>query len=213
MTSERTCFQLPKKRKRVSCQALEPVSVNKKPFFEQTATKAVDPALVLLKSLKQKDRDLLRTIKTAAQTVYDFLGAGLTESVYRDALIVELGLLDQSRFRLEKERIVPIEHSGEQVGFGRADIIVHDSLLHTKVVIELKAVSGKISVANVQQISAYMQLLNVENGVLINFVQGQDSELHAKLTKSKSEFIHVDDINRVKIECRFVQRGLFIEEN
>lgn len=156
--------------------------------------------------------DLQTTIRDAAQTTFDRLGPGLTESVYRDALAVEL---QHRRINVwsDREVILPIHHRNRYVGFCRSDIVLlcsiepkhslqcndcasQESGTATKqaavnkieakpIVIELKAVSSPLNSCNVQQLSAYMRLLSAERGVLINFLQG-DAALQQQLVRLRN---------------------------
>lgn len=64
---------------------------------------------------------LLSAIKEAAFEVRLNLGPGYLESVYQNALMIEL----RSRgIYAEKESVIPVWYKGEQVGDFRADILV-----------------------------------------------------------------------------------------
>ena len=78
--------------------------------------------------------DLAHRVIGAAIEVHRLLGPGFLESVYEEALCVELALHD-----IPFARQVPIgvRYKGEQVGEARLDLLVHDSL-----VVELKTVES-----------------------------------------------------------------------
>ena len=96
----------------------------------------------------------------AAIEVHRLLKPGLPESVYRRALSVELRL---EHIPHECEVGVPISYKGEAVGVGRVDLLVAK-----KLVVELKAVEV-LHDAQRDQVVAYLQALNLELGLLINF--------------------------------------------
>ena len=75
---------------------------------------------------------LLKIIKDAAYEVRLNLGSGYLESVYQNALMIELR---NRGIYAEKEVAIPVWYKGEQVGDFRADILVEKS-----VILELKAV-------------------------------------------------------------------------
>lgn len=168
------------------------------------------------KQLFQCSLSLHEKIRSAAQSVFNALGTGFSESVYRDALVVALEATQHVRVQSDREVILPIHYANRYVGFCRSDIVLLcteeppnkekglDNTANSAVVIELKAVSGRLSVANVQQLSAYMRLLNASSGILINFAQGIDPRVRAAL-KDKCTVVapseHVEPV-----ECLFVQK-------
>ena len=99
-------------------------------------------------------------LRQIADDIWASLGPGYSESVYHCAFEVAL------RNRLinyETERIVPVYYAGQNVGHVRADLIVE-----RKAVIELKSVS-KLNETYRIQTQNYLQLLELDQGYLINF--------------------------------------------
>lgn len=96
----------------------------------------------------------------AAIEVHRVLGPGLLESVYEDALCVELGLRDLSFVR---QPIVDLSYKGHLVGQGRLDLLVGGAL-----VVELKAVEALTQVHKAQVIS-YLRMTGHQLALLINF--------------------------------------------
>jgi GxxExxY protein len=99
-------------------------------------------------------------LRQMAEDIWASLGPGYSESVYHCAFEVAL------RNRLinyETERIVPVYYAGQNVGHVRADLIVE-----RKAVIELKSVS-KLNETYRIQTQNYLQLLELDQGYLINF--------------------------------------------
>ena len=99
-------------------------------------------------------------LKEISRDIWTSLGPGYSESVYHCAFEVAL------RNRLinyETERIVPVYYAGQNVGHVRADLIVE-----RKAVIELKSVS-KLNEQYRIQTQNYLQLLELDQGYLINF--------------------------------------------
>ena len=96
----------------------------------------------------------------AAIEVHRVLGPGYLESVYEEALCLEL----QSRgIPFARQPIVTVSYKGIVVGEGRIDILVADSL-----VIELKAVEMLLPIHGVQLLS-YLKATGYQLGLLINF--------------------------------------------
>lgn len=114
-------------------------------------------------------KQVLADIKNCANRVYDLLGNGHTESVYRNALLYELQSIPN--LQCASEVVVPIPYKDVIVGHGRIDILgVYES---HKIVIELKALSiNKIQLARfISQVKKYMIYLNppADNALLFNF--------------------------------------------
>ena len=108
------------------------------------------------------ENEISKIVLDSAITVHRALGGpGLLESVYQDALVLELrlrGLLT------EKEVCVPVKYKGIEVGAPlRIDILVEG-----KVVVECKATDKDNPIFAVQTLT-YLRLLNLHLGLLINF--------------------------------------------
>ena len=96
----------------------------------------------------------------AAIEVHRVLGPGLLESVYEEALCVELTLRNVPFVRQPHVELV---YKGRPVGKGRLDLLVAD-----KLVVELKAVEALNDVHKAQVIS-YLKTTGYRLGLLINF--------------------------------------------
>jgi GxxExxY protein len=96
----------------------------------------------------------------AAMEVHRVLGAGFLESVYGDALAIEL---EQRSIRFLKEVEVSVNYKGKKVGTGRMDFVIGDTII-----IELKAVENLRPVHDAQVIS-YLKMTGYPLGLLINF--------------------------------------------
>lgn len=99
-------------------------------------------------------------VRTLAQKIYNRLGPGYSESVYHNAMEVELRA---HGIPYETERIIPIEYEGHIIGNLRADIIIDK-----KTIIELKSTRSLNEAARIQA-NQYMKLLGLTEAVLINF--------------------------------------------
>ena len=105
-------------------------------------------------------RDLSSRVIEAAITVHKALGPGFLESVYENALCVELRRVGIS---FEQQKSVEIMYQGEVVGQHRLDILVEGNML-----IEPKAVSALedvfFAVARAQ-----MRAADITDGLILNF--------------------------------------------
>jgi len=100
-----------------------------------------------------------------ANTIYENVGPGYSESVYHRAFEV---YLRKYNIPYETERILPIVLEGHTIGSLRADLIVDNSYI-----IELKAVS-KLSESAKIQTKNYIKLTGISNALLINFPHDSD---------------------------------------
>jgi len=78
--------------------------------------------------------DLAYAVIGAAIEVHRLLGPGFLESVYEEALCVELTLRG---IRFARQLPIGVHYKGQKVGEARQDLVVDDSL-----VVELKAVES-----------------------------------------------------------------------
>jgi GxxExxY protein len=93
--------------------------------------------------------------------VHKSLGVGLLESVYQECLRYELLQLNYSVKRQQK---VPLIYDGKDLELDlRFDLLVNDC-----VVVEIKAIENLLPVHEAQVLT-YMKLLEVPQGLLINF--------------------------------------------
>ena len=99
-------------------------------------------------------------MRTCAYNVRLALLPGFLESVYQNALMIELR---EAGLVAEKEKRLTVEYHGEIIGDFRADIVVEDT-----VIIELKAVS-ELHPIHEQQLVNYLQATGLDYGVLINY--------------------------------------------
>ncbi len=103
---------------------------------------------------------LLSAIKEAAFEVRLNLGPGYLESVYQNALMIEL----RSRgIYAEKESVIPVWYKGEQVGDFRADILEEKAII-----LELKAVR-ELNPVHEAQLVNYLVATGLDYGYLINY--------------------------------------------
>jgi GxxExxY protein len=99
-------------------------------------------------------------VRTVSQSIWDALGPGYSERVYHNAFEVALRM---NCVNYETERIIPVFYQGHNVGNLRADII-----LDNRMIVELKSVV-RLKDENRNQIRNYMKLLDIPQGMLVNF--------------------------------------------
>ena len=103
---------------------------------------------------------LARSVIGAAIEVHRILGPGLLETVYEEALCVELGLRS---IPFARQPVVGVNYKGHPVGQSRLDLLVDDAL-----VVELKAVDALNDIHKAQVIS-YLKMSGLQLGLLMNF--------------------------------------------
>lgn len=96
----------------------------------------------------------------AALEVHKTLGPGFLESVYEEALCVELRMRN---IPYQQQYPVAVQYKDHAVGESRLDLLVGDSL-----VVELKAVE-KFAPIHTAQILSYLKATELRLGLLINF--------------------------------------------
>jgi len=92
--------------------------------------------------------------------VHKRLGPGFLESIYENALIIEL---QRKELHIEQQREVIIKYDSVEVGRHRLDLIVDNTI-----VVELKAVKN-IEDIHFAIVKSYLKALGKEHGLLINF--------------------------------------------
>ena len=107
-----------------------------------------------------RSRETTNEIIGSFFSVYNELGRGFLESVYRNALSVAL---DQRGIRNRREAPLDVFFRGARVGFFRADLLVDDS-----VVVEVK-VANALDRSHEAQILNYLRACPIEVGMLLNF--------------------------------------------
>ncbi|MBD2455377.1 GxxExxY protein [Nostoc sp. FACHB-87] len=96
----------------------------------------------------------------AAIEVHQILGPGFLEEVYQEALIIEFL---RRGIPHEFEKSVTVYYKGHEVGKGRLDFLVANSLI-----VELKAVQNLAPIHEAQVLS-YLKMTKYPLGLLINF--------------------------------------------
>jgi len=105
--------------------------------------------------------DITGEIVDAALKIHKELGPGLPESVYE---VVLARALEKRGFHSERQKVIRFEYDEMifEEGF-RTDLLVEG-----RVVVELKSVE-KLAPVHSKQVPAYLRLMNLPVGLLINF--------------------------------------------
>ena len=103
---------------------------------------------------------LIKTVMRCAANIRRQLGPGYLESVYKNAMLVELR---KNNLEYEVEKPILVYYDNILVGEFKADIVVEKTLI-----LELKAVNSLHGAHEVQLVN-YLTATGVDNGLLINF--------------------------------------------
>lgn len=104
--------------------------------------------------------DLTSRVLGAAMEVHSILGPGYLESVYEEALTIELNL---RKIPFERQKTIRLKYKDNDVGESRLDLLVNETLI-----VELKAVES-ISNIHTAQVLSYLKSTGLYLGLIINF--------------------------------------------
>lgn len=96
-----------------------------------------------------------------SQRIVKELGFGHRENIYHKAFEIELR---DAGIPYETEVIIPILYKGQQIGHGRADLIINK-----KIILEFKAVDKSVGSKEIKQLKKYMTFTGIKKGIIINF--------------------------------------------
>ena len=103
---------------------------------------------------------LVKTVIECSKNIRRHLGPGYLESVYKNAMLVEL---KKNGLSYEIEKPINVYYDDVLVGEFKADIVVEKVLI-----LELKAVQS-LHMAHEIQLVNYLTATGVDDGLLINF--------------------------------------------
>ena len=103
---------------------------------------------------------LIKMVMGCAINIRKHLGPGYLESVYKNAMLVELR---KNRLGYEVEKPINVYYENILVGEFKADIVVEGILI-----LELKA-NQSLHMAHEVQLVNYLTATGIDNGLLINF--------------------------------------------
>lgn len=104
--------------------------------------------------------ELTDSIIGAAIYVHKRIGPGFKESIYQNALAIEL---QKRGLQVETEHLLILEYDGIEIGRHRLDMIVNSTI-----VIENKRVDSFHS-RHFAQVRSYLRAVNRKHGLLLNF--------------------------------------------
>ncbi len=104
--------------------------------------------------------EITHKIIGCAYTVFNKLGFGFLESVYKKAMVIEL---TKNNFKVESEKPLKVYYDDQIVGDFYIDLFVEDFI-----VVELKSVQELAKEHEVQLVN-YLNGINKNIGLLINF--------------------------------------------
>jgi len=111
--------------------------------------------------------------------VYNTLGYGFIESIYHNAMILELG---NAGLRVETQKPIAVYYEARIVGSFYADLIVEN-----RVILELKAKEKLVEAHEVQLIN-YLRATEIEIGLLLNF--GKTPEFKRKFFSNMNKSLN-----------------------
>ena len=110
----------------------------------------------------EKERDpLTAKIIEACYSVHNELGPGFIERIYMNALKIAFEKF-KLQFIVEKE--FTVQYNNQNIGKFRVDFLVKD-----KVIVEIKAVEGKMPKIFESQVISYLKASGIKVGLLVNF--------------------------------------------
>lgn len=104
--------------------------------------------------------ELTHKIIGAAYKVFNTLGFGFLENIYKKAMIIELV---KNNLKVEAEKPLKVYYDNQIVGDFYIDLYIED-----KIIVELKSVETLVKQHEVQLVN-YLQGLQKDIGLLINF--------------------------------------------
>ena len=107
-----------------------------------------------------KKEELTHQIIGCAYKVFNTLGFGFLESVYKKAMIIEL---ERSKLKAEPEKTLRVYYDNQVIGEFYVDLLVEN-----EIIVELKSVE-KLTKAYEVQLVNYLNGMKKEIGLLINF--------------------------------------------
>jgi GxxExxY protein len=110
-----------------------------------------------------KHEEITHEIIGCAYKVFNVLGFGFLESVYKKAMVIELS---KSNLKVEEEKPLKVYYKGQMVGEFYVDLLVED-----EIIVELKSIEN-VTKAHEVQVVNYLHGLERDIGLLINFGAG-----------------------------------------
>ena len=128
---------------------------------------------------------LIERVIGAAIRVHTELGPGFLESLYEEALGIELRALG---IQFERQKPVPIFYRAQPIGQHRVDLLIENA-----VVVELKATTA-LEKVHFAVLRSYLKALGLTDGLLLNFamtrltIKRVGREYHSRSTTEEISF-------------------------
>jgi len=128
---------------------------------------------------------LIERVIGAAIRVHTELGPGFLESLYEEALGIELRALG---IQFERQKPVPIFYRAQPIGQHRVDLLIENA-----VVVELKATTA-LEKVHFAVLRSYLKALGLTDGLLLNFaatrltIKRVGREYHSGPTTEETSF-------------------------
>ena len=119
--------------------------------------------------------ELTRKVIGAAMEVHSTLGPGFLESVYEEALVVELEI---QNIKFERQKSIEVYYKEVMIKQFVCDLLVED-----KVIVELKAIKQLTDIEYAQTLN-YLKATGTKVGLLLNF--GEKSLKYKRFIKEKT---------------------------
>ena len=103
---------------------------------------------------------LAKRVIGLAMKVHRALGCGFLESIYVNALVLEL---QENGLPFEREKRFSVTYKGTEIGYFVADLVVDNRLI-----VEMKAVDA-LAIAHSVQLVNYLAVSKINLGLLLNF--------------------------------------------
>ncbi len=109
-----------------------------------------------------EDRDpLTERIIASCYRVHNVLGPGFNEKIYHNALMLDF---DHEGLNHETEKRFEVYYQNNKVGK-----LIIDLIVESKVIVEVKAITGNIPDIFKYQVLSYLRVSNLKVGLLVNF--------------------------------------------
>ena len=107
-----------------------------------------------------KNEELTHKIIGCAYQVFNTLGFGFLESVYKKARVIEL---DKNKLECKEEKSLKVYYDGQVIGEFFVDLLIEN-----EIIVELKSVQN-LAKEHEAQLVNYLNAARKEIGLLINF--------------------------------------------
>ncbi len=106
--------------------------------------------------------ELTYKIRHAIFDVYNELGPGLLESIYKESLIIQL---KKDKLKVAEESPIPVYYKGSLL---KKECLRIDILVEDEIIIELKSVE-ELKKVHFKQLLTYLKISKLHCGLLVNF--------------------------------------------